>query len=57
MPAFCYKVPAACAAIPKKFSYMEFNSVQIGLDIATSMAILASAITFLVNQKRKSDQA
>lgn len=36
---------------------MEFNSVQIGLDIATSMAIVASAVTFLVNQKRKNDQA
>lgn len=31
-------------------------SVQFGLDIATSMAILASAITFLWNQKRKNDQ-
>lgn len=31
-------------------------SVQFGLDIATSVAILASAVTFLWNQKRKSDQ-
>ncbi|WP_313562531.1 hypothetical protein [Diaphorobacter nitroreducens] len=36
---------------------MQFNSVQIGLDIATSLAILASAVTFLINQKRKNDQA
>ena len=36
---------------------MQFTSVQIGLDIATSMAIMASAITFLINQKRKANQA
>ena len=36
---------------------MQFTSIQLGLDVATSLAILASAITFLVNQKRKSDQA
>jgi len=36
---------------------MEFAPVQIGLDIATSLAIFASAITFLLNQRRKSEQS
>ena len=36
---------------------MEFAPVQIGLDIATSLAILASAITFLLNQRHKSEQS
>ena len=37
---------------------MEFNlsSVQFGLDIATSLAILGSLGTFLYKQKQKSDQ-
>lgn len=35
---------------------MEFTSVQLGLDVATSLAILASAVTFVYNQKRKNDQ-
>lgn len=36
---------------------MQFTSIQVGLDVATSMAIVASAVTFLINQKRKADQA
>jgi hypothetical protein len=36
---------------------MEFAPVQIGLDIATSLAIFASAITFLINQRRKNEQS
>ena len=32
---------------------MEFSTVQLGVDVATSLAILASAITFMVNQRLK----
>ena len=32
---------------------MEFSTVQLGVDVATSLAILASAITFLINQRLK----
>lgn len=33
---------------------MEFSSFQLGIDVATSLAIVASAITFVVNQRVKS---
>lgn len=32
---------------------MQITSLQLGVDIATSLAILASAITFLINQRLK----
>ncbi|MDQ2187066.1 hypothetical protein RBI13_17920 [Alcaligenaceae bacterium A4P071] len=36
---------------------MELNSVQIGIDVATSLAIVASAATFLYDQRKKQKQA
>lgn len=32
---------------------MDLSKIQFGVDVATSLAILASAITFLINQRLK----